>query len=683
MCTLEQSIAMMNKLSLNEKSPNEYNFINSKTAILTAGEYKGYSCFITEVSPMCIELLFREDTYVFVNENDEKKIGDKIVTEFGKYTILDIIPEMYEICTKNDERIRLPCEAFNDIGEVIDKKYTTHYGKSGKIIRKIGRQYCVYNNHYVMFTKNMIKHLKDDLFVVKCGEYKNKIGKLFKMHEKKFTVVLDTNGKKINNIVCVDKNGEVVCRNILKSDIFNVDVILKSENKSVYFKVNKVISENPLIVSGIKYMSNKQDESVITINDIDIINFKIIEKKKSKYEENNIDEKTYYTEVKEQEQEHDKDDEYDDEREIDQYDDENKDDENKDDENKDNNRDNKIYENLEVEVEMKSTFKDAGRLNFMENKLSEKDNQVLKLIEKCKKSFEYDTENTFIIINKVHECIELFKTDILKLKETDANKKNVKNMELIKKTDYTFIVALFLLYDMVKNGYIMQKSLDDYIEKLYNDNYLKGAFISGSIFLRKDKSVGFSTIFSKIQMTDIEYESTKELLKRKNHLEVIKIMVNNCDKLLQDMFGKIIFNNNNKIEYIPIVRNNKMENYPKYFLTSKDLISNNISSDAKRILTSPLINKWVSELRKKEKCIENKKTKEIYRYIINNFYKAPIILSSVDIQSDVKYIELNRVYNKYVSKLDIHLKERDIVRKKKMDLKSKESLKILLKRNLL
>ena len=229
----------------------------------------------------------------------------------------------------------------------------------------------------------------------------------------------------------------------------------------------------------------------------------------------------------------------------------------------------------------------------------------------------------------------------------------------------------------------MSESLDDYIEKLYNDNYLKGAFISGSIFLRKDKSVGFSTIFSKIQMTDIEYESTKELLKRKNHLEVIKIMVNNCDKLLQDMFGKIIFNNNNKIEYIPIVRNNKMENYPKYFLTSKDLISNNISSDAKRILTSPLINKWVSELRKKEKCIENKKTKEIYRYIINNFYKAPIILSSVDIQSDVKYIELNRVYNKYVSKLDIHLKERDIVRKKKMDLKSKESLKILLKRNLL
>lgn len=679
MCSIEQSIEMMNQLSLNENASRD--FIHSKIAIMTSGEYKGYSVFITDITPVCVELLFTENFYVNNNEKIDKKRGEKITTMYGESTIIDAIPEMYEIRDKKGEFIRLPCEAFkvikNDdntfIGNVIDKQFTEHYGKTGILTRKIGKQYHVEFIKSVIFKKTMTKKLKDDFFLVKGGEYKNKIGKLLKVHENHFTVTIDGNGKMINKIA-FSRDNMIITRDILKSDLFNVDIVL---NTGKYFKVSEIISKNPLVLSGNEYMD--KELKTISTTDIDIMYFKIslptlsidgkVVENGSDNEEQVKNDKEYVLDEIVPEEE--KCDDEDDEKEIDQYDEN---------ENTNENAIENVNENLNEIVEMKSTFKDSGRLNVMEEKISECDNEILKMIEKCKKSLEYDTENTFTIINKVNECVDMFKKDLLKLKDTDTNKKQVKNTELIKKTDYTFIVALFLLYDLVKSGYTMNKSLDCYIEKLYNDGYIKNTFVTGSIFLRKDKMDTSSTIFSNIQMTDIEYNSTKELLKKKKYHNVLNIMVKNCDKMLQMMFGKVSFSCNNTIEYIPIVRNDKIANYPKYFLTSKDLITKNISKDAKHILNGPLINKWINELRKKEKTIENQKTKEIYRYIISNFYKAPIILKDVDIKSDIKYMELERVYNKYVSKLDIHLKERDIVRKKRMEVKSKEAMKILLSR---
>ena len=43
-------------------------------------------------------------------------------------------------------------------------------------------------------------------------------------------------------------------------------------------------------------------------------------------------------------------------------------------------------------------------------------------------------------------------------------------------------------------------------------------------------------------------------------------MVGNCNKMLQIMFGNVNFNYNTTIEYIPIIRKNRLENYQKYFL---------------------------------------------------------------------------------------------------------------------
>ena len=726
MCSLEESINQMNKLSLNERSLTATNdIIHSKNAILTSGEYKGYSCFITDVTPICVELQIEEISYVLVEENDNKKIGEKANAN-GTSVIVDIIPEMYEITNvKNGVNIRLPVEAFmvvivlkngdilqkngnkyykknkkitneEDINErmlfdkedvkdvevffcekenneeiynmyamVVDKKYTEFYGNNGRLLRKIGKQHVILFNRSVIFKKSMTKHLKNDFFLVKVGIYKNKIGKLVKTYDNNFSVTLNTNGKKISEIY-VKKGDEYFCRKIVKDDLFKIDIILKSGK---YIEV-KEYSQNLYV--GKEFQTNVQ--KTIRLDEIEILDLQIREKtkkeetKEEEINEEEINEEEFANEnaneicddALEEKKENQEDD--DDEKEIDQYDDE------------------VVENNNEVEnfeVEMKSGFKDSARLNTMEKKLSEKENDILKTIEKCKRSFEYDTENTYAIIDKVNECIDLFKNDLLKISKA-------KNTDLVKKTDYTFIVALFVLYDLVKSGFAMQKSFNDYIEKLYNDGYLKGTFISGSIFLRKDKTeqLSISNIFSKIQMSESEYDSTKELLKKKKHLNVLKIMVNNCDKLLQDIFGKVVFNYDNKIEYIPIIRNNRKYNYPKYFITSKDLVSNNISSEATHILHGPLINKWIAGLREKQKKINDQEKKNIYKFIIDNFYKAPIILNNVDITSDIKYIELQRVYTKFVSKVDIHLKEKDIVRKKRIERKNKELSKIMSNRKI-
>ena len=82
-------------------------------------------------------------------------------------------------------------------------------------------------------------------------------------------------------------------------------------------------------------------------------------------------------------------------------------------------------------------------------------------------------------------------------------------------------------------------------------------------------------------------------------------------------------------------------------------------------------------IKRKEKDITNEKTKKIYKYIITNFKKAPIILNSVDINSDEKYLELDRVYQKFVSKLSLHINDKEMVRKKKIERNSEMRKRLL------
>ena len=108
------------------------------------------------------------------------------------------------------------------------------------------------------------------------------------------------------------------------------------------------------------------------------------------------------------------------------------------------------FETMGTENEMKSTFKDSGRLNVMEKKLSDEENDIKKLIEKCEKIIGYNTENNFKIIEKAIDSVKIFKNELSKFKKTKSN------TGLVKRTDFTFIVACLLLHDLIKSGFIMQ-----------------------------------------------------------------------------------------------------------------------------------------------------------------------------------------------------------------------------------
>ena len=387
-------------------------------------------------------------------------------------------------CEPNNMVTFMENEILNMYAMVIDKKYTEFYGNSGRLLRNIGKQYLVSFNRFVIFKKTNVKNLDGDNVLIKNGVYKNKIGKLVKVYENNYSVTLNANAKKLNEIFVKEENGYLtdvepidstsvryLSKKIVKENLFNIDIVLKSGN---YFQVKQIISEGVFL--GKERVGNQSIiERKITMDEIEMIDFKIISKNNER--ENEIrdeieNENENENEIRDEneieicdrleEKEEILADDLDDEKEIDQYDDDQ------------NDQNDVVGEEVvcDRDPEMKSTFKDSGRLNTMEKKLSDKENDILKTIEKCKKSLEYDIENKYTIIDKVNECVEIFKNELLKITKV----KN--NTDLVKKSDYTFVVAILLLYDLVKSGYTMQKSFDSYIEKLYNEGYIKGTFIS-------------------------------------------------------------------------------------------------------------------------------------------------------------------------------------------------------------
>ena len=451
MFQIEKTIAVSEKI----QKENDI-IIHSKNAILMSGEFKGYCCFVTDVFPACMEIELVDSGYLFCDKNAMKKVGEVIKTASGDCKIMDIIPEMYEIVEIGSKKsIRLPCDAyfvifflkngnvlkksgdefylvknhqvdvnelndeyFNQIMEcesekivfdenaesskilsvyckVIDKKYKEFYNNIGFLVRKIDQQYLLGNKFNVVLRKNQLKHLKDHYYLIKNGTHKNKVGSCLNVYETSFVVTINANGKKISDIYV--KNESVYeKRKIVKSDMFYVDAVLKSGN---YFQVKEKISQNEYL--GLEHTKDyKFVERKVFIDEMEEIDFQVTKQKETsiimKMEEKNVLDKDI---CYENEKEKNNDTEDNDEMEVENYGDE--------DENE--NIENSVeFETMGTENEMKSTFKDSGRLNVMEKKLSDEENDIKKLIEKCEKIIGYNTENNFKIIEKAIDSVKIF-----------------------------------------------------------------------------------------------------------------------------------------------------------------------------------------------------------------------------------------------------------------------------------
>jgi hypothetical protein len=161
--------------------------------------------------------------------------------------------------------------------------------------------------------------------------------------------------------------------------------------------------------------------------------------------------------------------------------------------------------------------------------------------------------------------------------------------------------------------------------------------------------------------------SVKRLYKESKYLDIVKIIMENCNIVLQNLFGKVAFGSeNSKMELIPVSKPHTVREYPKYFLTTRDIMDDVMVDTARKIIWGPksqtLINIWKQSLNKKLDEESNMDLKEIYKFVIENLDNAPFVLrtleSSEDNMDKLKYRELKRSFDTFTGKLKKHVEKK-------------------------
>jgi hypothetical protein len=198
-----------------------------------------------------------------------------------------------------------------------------------------------------------------------------------------------------------------------------------------------------------------------------------------------------------------------------------------------------------------------------------------------------------------------------------------------------------------------------------------------------------NTCFGLIVLSEDSSKKMRELYKNSNYLEIIITMIENCGVILQEWYGKIDIKGYKKVDVkiYNVADGKRNKDYPKYFLTTNDILSGNIPETSKKIVWGPqseyLVNIWKTELNKKMmSCDNNNEKKSIYEYVINNFDNAPFMRDytpSNEIE-EVKYKELMKTFVKFVYQLREYVDMKKCEKMCKLDEINKQKEKINNKR---
>ena len=721
----------------NEEKPKKMTqkkFVHTKNVLMTTGQYKGHSAFVYEFYGPKVVIEITETGYVFANIYGNKNMGDKIMTTYGESVIVDKIDKMYavNIKTKNAENvaniqeIRLfekDCMRVvfvnensikklaqivrasgnkyevavldliyknnfdeNDIllqlSEIIKKReYVKTFekkifnkvgmeyfmilredsaGKFGKFSRMISEQYSVEYKTQISVLKTFVEFDKKNQsrVIVKKGVYKNKTGKLVNMEDSHVKVELQTIGKKI--VKHTVKGG--VEKKITLDNIFHTDLLLMNGK---YFQVSNIIGDT---FRGYQMGSSEQ----IDINESDITmfmpGFEILsddstEESDEQDIQTNDDLDFIFETTTTNENEESVD--YEDETEQNEY-------ENGGDE----------VENMEIEyneVEMKESYKDIERTGYMQRVLSKDEKDILKYIEKLFNIIGYpdDLVNKYNIVEKALEAINKMKSDLERLNITEW-----------KSSDIKYVIACLSLYEILKMGTNISKlTFGGYISRLFDIGYFTKSNISGSMFmLHLDKS----DIKTCLDIICIKKTEVKKLYKSGNYLDIVKIMMDNCSSILQEWYGKVVFGyKETEIEYIPVCKPNYVKEYPKYYVTAKELISGNeIPATANKVIWNPetltMINKVKMSLNKKMSKESNDSVKNIYKFVIENIDNTPFVLEKYNNSSDkneiLKCKELKRTFDMFIIKAKSYFEEVSKEKQEKQQLINNENERVNKKR---
>lgn len=528
-----------------------------------------------------------------------------------------------------------------------NKSDVDYIGKFGKLLYVIPEQYLIkYKKIITVSMTSLI--ITGDKVLFRRGCYKNKVGVLKNVNGSNFVIELDANGRKVSSHL-VKSEDDYNISTINPEDLFFKDIELSNE---CYFQVLYCTDDG---FFGVEQTKNNFVEREIVNLDIKRMmpGFGIVSDTKMMMYKSNDGEFEMDTIMEdvgkgEEDEEDVQEGTYNDEGDRDI-----------------------VYES---EVEMKQSFKDSDRLEFVHRILTKEDKSIMKLIEKCLVSLGVPTDSI-----KIYEVLEKTNSSVEKMK-LELKKLAVNNW---KTTDVKYMIACLVIYEIIRSGYNFSKgNFENFINKLYDTSFFKKGDISESIFVNVEKG-GYKgeCCFDWIKMDDIKKVEMKGYYKSGKTIEIVKMMIENCNIILQKWFGPVILAClNDKEEIFPVSR--KVKEISKRFLTMRDVLNDNMIEGAVRIIWSPSSLKMIkllkANLMKKCEAEPNENLKTVYNFIIDNIERAPFALREMEVNMKtnmelLQHRELKRTFQMFITRLK---KFNDLLELKKQDqLKSKSEEK--------
>lgn len=721
----------------NVQKTKKYKFIHGSNVIMTSGQYKGYNGFVYEYFPSMASVSMDDEMYVWAAQYGEKKIGDEIMTSCGSGVIVSKISELLNVCI-GEMDIRLPRFCFaryvtfmdnnilkiaqllkihddkyemvvmkfdyskmfdaQDLSKMVSDSFKTgefsygekvmvlasncgyefyfvckhseskaeqdYYGRYGKLSLEIPEQYLVSIKRIVTVNKSMISS-QGKRVKVERGLYKNKEGDLVNIESAYLNVEIEAlNNKKITNHYARLPNGNFEIRKIFTSDVFFIDLELMNGN---YFQVEECY--DTYYVGFERSKSGGGEKKTISKVDVNTImpGFTITDRELVCSFEKQTEEKFILDTIENQENQENQ--EVDEEVvETDNMDYENGFDENE-----------KVAEQFEnTEGQMKETFRDMERSGFVQRSLSKDEKEYMKMIEKCGSAIG-DVPDSYVVLDKIIDAVKMMRSELEKISVVDWASSDVK-----------YIVACLVSYEIMKTGYPMTiYEFRKYVQKLYDMNYLNKSSIANSGFVRCE-NLQTGSSWKVIEMTSDEKNEFKRLYKNKKYDNLVKDVMERCHKILGVWFGPVTFSKENADLELFKVSESKhtAKAYPKYFLTTTDILNNVTSKDANKILWGPnsqkLVNTWKESLVKKLENENNKTVKCIYEFVKENIENAPFILPTLEKSEDkldkLKYKELKRAFEIFTEKLRVYVDKQADEKKTSLEQSMQESMRIAEKR---
>lgn len=688
-------VAQPTTIQQNQKTKKK--FKHSPNVIIKHGTYKGYYGFVQRYEPGIFEVQFQEEQNVPVAQYGIQPIGSTILTYFGNSTIVNKIDVLYGIKVNSAAKSEMffnanqltkivifkdngtdrfgqflqsnnkDCEVSvyetnsldelaqmyrsNDVpmsgnkqtidcSQIVSELFfvsspptrpsdTNYIGLYGPLTRIVPEQYVitytktVYKTNKAIVTLDKKNPKVGSVVTIKNGPYRGKQGIVINEEPPRLAVFIDAVGRAIQSHI-VKQGDQYKEKPITPDDVFYMDILLKETNdpetSGKYVQVVSVVDQDNIIgiIKGSDYIPKKIPLELIESYQPGFS----FDTKHSEPEEPQPEDIFVNEEKEETDETEDTDDtdnpEYDyDGQEEERYIDED-------------------------ESKYKSSYKDAERTAFTETKLTNAQNEIKTTINTIVNAGGFDV-NVYTLITNVESAFEHIKRKVSSIKQ---------NGKYWKKSDEKYIIACLVLYSVIQAGYTHAlvshegDRIGNYIRQLQTHKLFHKKDISGSIFLIN----GWSDEFT------VDVETVQALHSSRNFENIYRIMFENCNAVLQPLFGPVALNSNFNMDNLRLIPLNTKPKEPvKLFVTVADYLAGNIPSSAKNILFGyayqDIIEKYKRTLADAVNNNTSSASKKVYGYILENVERMPFALKELHAEHTSQPHKLTKL--KYKKMLEI------------------------------